>query len=82
MLETSSWKDKVSGSLIQLYEDALLKGDSGIHAVIIDFKDDFRQLPEDLEVLSFLYDRMRVNISMPDLPFLASNNKIHRLNLP
>ena len=81
-IENLTWRNKVSDSLFELYEQALISGDRRPYSLFLDYQGDLRRLPDEIEVLSVIDSWIQVYVDMPQLPLLAEMKEVLLVSLP
>jgi hypothetical protein len=82
LLENYQWRNKVTPTLLKIYDQAMARRDRLAQNVILEYSGNFRNLSLDIEVLSALDQQLQVSIPLVELPVLASLNKIRAIKLP
>jgi len=81
-IETFWWREKVTPSLLEIYDTALATGDSPSYRVVLVYRGSYNKLHLDADVLSAIDDRLQVVVPLSDLPLLASKPEISTISLP
>ena len=79
--ESLNWREKVSESLMNRYENAIGSNDGTFHRVMLNYQGDLSRFPKDIEVLSVIDGWVQSQIRMSQLPHLASLNEVLCVNL-
>ena len=80
-IENLTWKDKVSDSLMDLYEHSLSSLADKPLRILVDYQGDLRRFPDEIEVLSVIDGWIQVQICLSQLPYLASMNEVLSVSL-
>ena len=81
VIESYRWRDKVTPTLLEKYDEAMARRDSLAQNVILEYRGKFSNLFLELEILSAMDQQLQVSIPLVELPVLASLNKVRAIKL-
>ena len=79
-IENQTWKEKVSDSLMDLYEHTRNSVADRPHRIMLNYQGDLRKLPDEIEVLSVIDGWVQIQIYLTQLPDLASMHEVLSLS--
>lgn len=80
--ESYQWRNKVTPSLLQRYDEAMASQSQLAQQVILEYWGNFSTLSLNVEILAAIDQQLQVNIELIELPALASINRIKTIKLP
>jgi hypothetical protein len=81
-IESFSWRDKVTPSLLRRYDEAIASQNHLAEQVILEYWGNFSTLHLEVEILAAIDQQLQVSIALSQLPDLASCNRIKTIKLP